>query len=340
MTQTAASIRISVVIPAYNRQRWLGRAIDSVLSQERPADEIIVVDDGSTDGTGQVASGYGKRIRYIRQDNAGPSAARNAGIAAATGNWIAFLDADDQWLPHKLRLQTEHLCRHPELLWTTGNYIECLCQSDYKAPALTEERCRKTLGSGQILDDYLRTFAAGFTGNTDTMLIRRDLLEEAGGFPVDQRRFEDLDLWLKIAYRHPQVGFLSTPLAIYHLEAGEHISVECEGAKTAVDLIGRHLKLAAELGRLEAFRPLAAVQLKRWMRGMLFDRRQAGQIRRILEEFPDLLAFRVRCSYYLLTIFPSVTSVGCHTLSKIVRLFGLRRRAIRKPVPQNHNLRK
>ena len=170
------------------------------------------------------------------------------------------------------------------------------------------------------------------------MLIRRDLLKR----PAASRLTSRLRIW---------ICGLKSPIGIRRLifidsaghlsfEAGEHISVECEGAKTAVDLIGRHLKLAAELGRLEAFRPLAAVQLKRWMRGMLFDRRQAGQIRRILEEFPDLLAFRVRCSYYLLTIFPSVTSVGCHTLSKIVRLFGLRRRAIRKPVPQNHNLRK
>jgi glycosyltransferase involved in cell wall biosynthesis len=332
-TQPDQPVRISVVIPAYNKERWLGRAIDSVLSQERPADEILVVDDGSTDRTEQVAAGYGGKIRYIRQENSGPSAARNAGIAAAAGSWIAFLDADDQWLPEKLKLQTLHLNRHPNLAWTTGNYTECLCQSEYKAPALSGDQCKKTLGGGEILENYLQTYAAGFTGHTDTMLIRRGLLEEVGGFPAGQHRFEDLDLWLKIAYRQPRIGFLADPLAIHHMEAGEHISVVCEGGRVGADLIGRHLKLAAEHGRLEAFEPLAVFLLRRWMRGMLFDPRQANQIRRILTEFSGLLPDTVRWQYYLLTVFPAVTAAGCHAVSKIVRLLHLRRRAVRKPGP-------
>ncbi|HOM77565.1 MAG TPA: glycosyltransferase family A protein, partial [Anaerohalosphaeraceae bacterium] len=88
---------ISVVIPAYNCQAYIRRAIDSVLGQSRPADEIIVVDDGSTDGTAEAVRTYGAKVILIQQENAGVSAARNAGIRAASGDWIAFLDADDEW---------------------------------------------------------------------------------------------------------------------------------------------------------------------------------------------------------------------------------------------------
>lgn len=97
------SITVSVVIPAYNAGEYLGRAIDSVLAQTQPAAEIIVVDDGSADNTADVAQGYGERIRFIQQENAGASVARNTGIEAAASEWIAFLDADDEWLPQKDR---------------------------------------------------------------------------------------------------------------------------------------------------------------------------------------------------------------------------------------------
>ena len=102
-------MKISVVIPAYNAAAWIRRAVNSVLSQTRPADEIIVVDDGSTDGTGDIVRMYDGRVRLLQQANAGAAAARNTGILAATGDWIAFLDADDEWLPQKLQRQTEYL---------------------------------------------------------------------------------------------------------------------------------------------------------------------------------------------------------------------------------------
>ena len=98
-------LKVSAVIPCYNYGRFLGEAIESVLSQTFSAHEIIVVDDGSTDGTPEVARRYGEKIRYHRTENRGVSAARNAGIALAEGDLIAFLDADDRWLPNKLECQ-------------------------------------------------------------------------------------------------------------------------------------------------------------------------------------------------------------------------------------------
>src|SRR4051794_4124152 len=97
-----ADIRISVVIPTYNRAHVVGRAIESALAQEYPPHEIIVVDDGSVDDTGDVVDGYRGIVRRVRQPNAGVSAARNRGVSEAASEWIAFLDSDDQWLPGHL----------------------------------------------------------------------------------------------------------------------------------------------------------------------------------------------------------------------------------------------
>ena len=107
---------ISCVIPCYNGERFLGAALDSVIAQTLPPAEIIVVDDGSTDGsTADVAANYGSRVTYLRQDNAGPAAARNRGLACARGDFVAFLDADDLWHQDKLARQAVRFEARPEL---------------------------------------------------------------------------------------------------------------------------------------------------------------------------------------------------------------------------------
>lgn len=108
-------VKISVIIPAYNGDRFLAEAIESVLQQTEPDWEIIIVDDGSTDQTASVAQQYGKTVRYFSQTNLGVAASRNLGLAAALGDYIAFLDQDDLFLPHKLAAQGELLDRNPDL---------------------------------------------------------------------------------------------------------------------------------------------------------------------------------------------------------------------------------
>jgi len=113
---------ISVVIPTYNRARMIGAAVDSVLNQARDDDEIIVVDDGSTDNTSEVVAGYGDRLVYIKQPNAGAGMARNRGIAAARHDLIAFLDSDDEFLPGKMDLQGALMDARPDVVYSFGEF--------------------------------------------------------------------------------------------------------------------------------------------------------------------------------------------------------------------------
>jgi len=112
---TNAPLRISCVIPVFNGAPYLAESVESVLSQTHPPFEVIVVDDGSTDSTPSVAQAFGPRIRYFRQDNAGPAAARNRGVELAEGELVAFQDADDLWHPAKLSRQAERFVARPEL---------------------------------------------------------------------------------------------------------------------------------------------------------------------------------------------------------------------------------
>src|SRR5450759_1882450 len=101
------TLRVSVIIPSYNHERYIRQCVDSVLCQSRKDFEVIVVDDGSTDGTPDILRGFGEKITFIRQENRGTQAARNVGIQASTGEFVALLDSDDAWLPEKLQRQME-----------------------------------------------------------------------------------------------------------------------------------------------------------------------------------------------------------------------------------------
>lgn len=168
---------VSCIIPVYNGERFLAAAVDSVLAQTRQPVEIIIVDDGSTDGTPGVIAGYGDRVRSIRQENAGPAAARNAGIALATGAVIGFLDADDLWLPHKLAVQMAELTRSPETMI-------CLARMMH---------FRESAAPGGPVAE-----APGGSFSTCTMLVRAPVFGQIGGFDPRLRSAEDTEWFCRV----------------------------------------------------------------------------------------------------------------------------------------------
>ena len=296
-------LEVSVIIPAYNAGEFLARALDSVIAQTRSADEIIVVDDGSADDTGMVAKGYGAQVKYIYQENAGASAARNAGIKAAQHEWIAFLDGDDEWLPEKLQLQMALLQRNPLLDWTTGNFYRCLCRENRRGPDISPDKAARLLQDKDYLDNYFTGYTKGLGGWTGTMLIKKKVLEEAGLFCVEQRVTEDLDLWFRIAYRHPRIGYLAEPLSVYYVDTPGSLVKTQKDPKYIRMLLERHFKLARAYGCLEEFYPCAALILGHWLK-VLLQADRGAQVRSLLCQYGWLFSGYCRLTTYISALFP------------------------------------
>ena len=281
---------ISVVIPAWNARVWVGRAIESVLAQTRRADEIIVIDDGSTDGTADVVRQFGPDVRLIEQTNAGASQARNTGIKAACGDWIAFLDADDQWLPRRLAAQCDYLQKYPQLVWTTANfYRRRPRRQESDLAGLRLKNAQKALAEKGFFESYFDAHAAGAAGYTGTMLIRKDAMEQAGLFLPGQKRMNDVDMWLRIAYLGRPIGYIAEPLAVYHTDIAGSIVKTHTDATLVCGFIDRHLELSQQAGTQDKFRAMAARLIGYWMK-ILLKQRQGREIRYILDRYKELLS--------------------------------------------------
>jgi cellulose synthase/poly-beta-1,6-N-acetylglucosamine synthase-like glycosyltransferase len=329
-TNEQRNLSISVVIPAYNADKTIVRAIDSALAQTRRADEIIVVDDGSTDETSERIKRYSSQVRYIYQENAGPSVARNKGIEAACSEWIAFLDSDDEWLPKRLGLQCALLGRNEHLVWAGGNFYRCLCDENRRRADVNPDRVRRVLKGKEYFDDFFRTSLPHGCGWTGTMLIKKEVLQEAGMFDANLHIAEDTDLWFRIACRRPQIGYVSEPLAVYHMTTAASLMQKHKQLKFQSDLVARQLQFASEHGRLDAFKPCVGRAVSSHIRGLLFENRPA-EIRRLLDQFDELLTQRFKIIIRLLLVFPRATAVLCHGISKVVRALNLRKETVRKP---------
>jgi len=212
MPERVTSEQVSVVIPAFNARAVIARALGSVLAQSSAPAEVIVVDDGSSDGTEEVVGQVGG-VRYVRQKNAGPSAARNRGADVASGELLYFLDADDELLPRGL----EHLCAamgafreagaaSGALLYDAGGPLRRL-----PAPgAILGGRGRRGL-----VHDFFEVARRHYIAASGSVLMRADAFRAVGGFRADLRMGEDTNLWSRIAGRFPW-AFVDEAVFAYH----------------------------------------------------------------------------------------------------------------------------
>jgi len=206
MSQTNKPPLVSIVIPAYNSAWCLESALNSVFDQSFNDYEIIVVNDGSTDNTAEVLAAYKDSIQIIYQENGGLSKARNTGIQAARGTYIAFLDSDDWWLPEKLESQVSLMQSKPELgFCSTATRVQ-----NQQGELLNIWECHNPTNN---MLQTIFSHNAAVAGSGSAVMVRRNLLDNSNLFDENLKSFEDIDLWIRLA-AVSEYSCISTPLAV------------------------------------------------------------------------------------------------------------------------------
>jgi glycosyltransferase involved in cell wall biosynthesis len=206
---------VSVIVPTYNCGPFLAAALDSILSQDWQPLEVIAVDDGSTDDTLEVLRRYGDRVRLLQQPNGGPAAARNLAVRESRGEYLAFLDADDLWLPGHLRVLMSYLQAHPDIRVAYGEWLVWPADADgsyapLAMPPLVDSPDVDPANSGWVypallVDSIIHIIAA---------VIHRSVYDAVGGFDQTLRTGSDWDFWIRVGRRFP-VAKLRRPVAVY-----------------------------------------------------------------------------------------------------------------------------
>lgn len=203
--------RVSVVMAVLNGATTVSRAIESVLGQDYEGGfELIVVDDGSTDSTPEVLGGYRDRIRTVRQENRGPAAARNAGAAVARGEYLAFLDADDVWMPRKLSRTVPVLEREGGVVLVFCDALGVNERDEVVTPSIVPARKARAPSMADMLSGWWPILPS-------TAVMRGAVFEACGGFCEELRSYEDLYLFL-LAREHGEFRYIAEPLVRYRLE--------------------------------------------------------------------------------------------------------------------------
>jgi glycosyltransferase involved in cell wall biosynthesis len=295
---------ISIIIPTYNRRAMLLEAIDSVLAQSTQSFELIVIDDGSTDGTAEQLMRLGKTIRIERIDHRGPAAARNYGVAIARAPLIAFLDSDDLWAPSKLERQLAFMRTNPACAILQTN--EIWIRNGRRVNPGVRHRKR----AGDIFIDSLRTCLISMSAT----MMRTDLFRSLGGFDEIMAAAEDYDLWLRILVDH-EAGLLHDPLVT---RRGGHRD-QTSATTPAIDRfrILALTKLLAD-GRLSPMRRTAVIEVLaekcRIYAGGLARRNRIDQARlyeRVAKQAQDLGTAEIGCAIKSIRSALNETSHEC-----------------------------
>ncbi|HUU17730.1 MAG TPA: glycosyltransferase [Sedimentisphaerales bacterium] len=250
-------MKVSAIIPAFNAANTITRAVDSVLAQSHPFDEVLIIDDGSTDNTAEIVRNYGDEIRYFYQNNTGLSGAMNFGIKQARGEWIAVLDADDEWLPGFVKSHVKLISKSPDVKWTycrheevTQNGRRCV-----QIPQAVEEEIER---EGFL--SYFRVALAGFGFGKCGFMIKRSVFDELGNFDPAMPNGMDRDMWRRIALRYPRIAVCGEVRWRWYRDNPVSLSRRGAGSRDLqLKSLCRNMHRAIELGSevVNEYRPFA-----------------------------------------------------------------------------------
>jgi glycosyltransferase involved in cell wall biosynthesis len=291
---------VSLIIPAYNSRAYVCDAVDSCLAQTYPNCEVVVIDDGSTDGTPDLLrTRYGDRIRLIQQANRGAAGARNTGIREARGEFVQFCDSDDRLLPEKVQAGWELFQQKPEIV-LVYTFARIVLPDDVTEVPLPDVE----LPSGDLFCLLLCGYG-NFVG-TSTVMVRRQAVLDVGGFDESLAVAEDWDLWLRLASRWPFAA-INEPLMIYRKRPGslQSDTVDLAEGRLRVVQCARNYPRRAECLDDQAYDEFEAsrhhkLAMAYWETGRRADTRRALQAAVALD--PDHAAARrlyIRLSYVI-----------------------------------------
>ena len=290
---------VTVLMTIYNGEAYVRRSLDSVFAQTLQPDEVLVVDDGSTDGTGTLVAGeYGRRVRLIRQGNGGLANARNRGLREATGDYVALLDVDDWWAPTKLQRQAALLDARPEVMATYTSLITVAEQSGVEEIV--------TAVSAETLWPRIRWENPALAPSS--MMMRRTALEEAGNFTEGMRSCEDWDCWFRLL-RRGRMAEITEPLTYYQVST-TGLSGDAERMfRSFESILDRRLLdglEGAERGiwrrRIVSFQAFKACLTAR---GAGDKARERSYMRRSLRAWPSPFWAPERFKYFVITLLRS-----------------------------------
>jgi len=287
--------KVTVILPTYNCAKYIGAAVESVLNQTYKNYELIIVNDGSTDETDQALAQYlgsnNSTICYIKQENKGHAGARNAGMTVATGDFIAFIDSDDKWLPEKLDEQIRAFDEDPEVglvhcnLYGFGENQEV----KVRGAQLTQEQIEDY--SGYIFDNlYFRKIII----TTTTVMIRKECIDAVGVFDENLTRYgsEDRDLFLRVLWRY-KAKYINKPLAMYRNRsdsAGQDYEKMINGQKYVYDKISKLYNLPPK-SKITVMSKLYQEYARSFYSEGLFYKGLTHQIKAIKENPVDINAY-------------------------------------------------
>jgi len=285
---------ISVVIATYNRADLLPETIESILAQTYRDYELIVVDDGSTDRTREALEPYDSQIRYIYQSNRGPSAARNAGVAQASGEWIAIQDSDDLSAPNHLERLQEYARRHPDcgMVFANGRYLSG--KEHNRETLIPAEKSQRLAREGVRLEDLFERSIV----RLQAALISKRAYDSIGGHDESLRICMDLDLSLRLLLRFP-VAYIDEAVFFYRKHQGNTGSNEelrlTENIRVIEKLVAEHPEVVRSLGKHKIAARTAYRYYRlakgRWKRGRRTEARAA--LRAATELRPFALKYRL-----------------------------------------------
>jgi glycosyltransferase involved in cell wall biosynthesis len=280
-------------------------AIDSLFAQTRPPDEVIVVDDGSTDETEDILRRYEGKIRYLRLNkNLKPAGARNAGLAVARYGWILFLDSDDLLVETHLAEVCRILDANPSLVWAAGLTVTQRSLNGPIEPIVSEEVVEASVNGKEILEDYFTASATGLAEAICGFLIRKDVIEAMGGFNSALHHGSDSDMWWKIACAYPRIGLARKPGYVYRRLRDDSTTMTFQKDYAGFcDLLEHHLERTQKVGRRHAYEKVARPSLDSIAYATLYED-EVAVLRRIAKRHANLLSPGRRLPIQLAAMLP------------------------------------